>query len=98
MARFNVEVPHGLGAARGKAALEGLIGQMMSRFGQSVGPVEQSWQGNQLSFRLEVKGFQVSGQAAVGESRVAVTGDCPWLARGALESGLREELGRALKG
>jgi len=98
MARFNVEVPHGLGAARGKAALEGLIGQMMSRFGQSVGPVEQSWQGNQLCFRLEVQGFQVSGQATVGESQVAVTGDCPWLARGALESGLREELTRALKG
>ncbi len=98
MAHFNVEVPHGLGAAKGKAALEGLIGQMMSRFGQTVGPVEQSWQGNQLNFRLEVKGFQVSGQATVGESSVKVAGECPWLARGTLESGLREELGRALKG
>lgn len=51
-----------------------------------------------MNFRLDVKGFQVSGQATVGESRVAVTGDCPWLLRSTLESGLRKELERILKG
>ncbi len=98
MARFQVEVPHGLGAARGKAALEGLIQQMMARFGDAVGRADQSWEGNRLSFCLEVKGYEVSGQASVGESSVNVTGDCPWLARGFLESNLREELGKCLRG
>ena len=98
MARFQVEVSHRLGAARGKAALEGLIQHMMARFGQAVGRADQSWDGNCLSFSLEVKGFGVSGQASVGESTVSVTGECPWLARGPLESNLREELGKCLRG
>lgn len=98
MARFQVEVPHRLGASRAKAALEGLIQQMMSRFGNAVGRADQSWEGNLLSFCLEVKGFEVSGLASVGESSVNVTGDCPWLARGTLESSLREELGKCLRG
>ncbi len=98
MASFRVEVSHALGAARGKAALEGLIQQMMTRFGQALGRADQRWDGDRLAFQLEVQGFEVSGEAAVGESSVVVAGDCPWLARGLLESNLREELGRCLRG
>jgi len=98
MASFRVEVAHALGAARGRAALEGLIQQMMARFGQALGRSDQHWDGNCLTFQLEARGFEVSGRAEVGESSVVVAGDCPWLARGVLESNLREELGHCLRG
>ena len=100
MPKFNFEIPHQLSAADAKDRLERFIEGLEAKLGDSVKNLEQSWNGDTLSFGFRTFGINITGNLGVEEDRVTVEGDLPFSAmmfKGKIESEIRKQLERLLK-
>lgn len=96
MARFSIEAPHRLDAARCREVLDSLLRTALQQHAGRLGHCEQRWSDDRLTFSVSAAGMTVSGDLVIQAARVVVTGECPWLVRGRLEETLRQQLQRSL--
>jgi len=97
--KFQLEVPHQLGAAEAKSRLERFIEVMQGKFQEKVSDLSQGWAGNTLNFGFKTFGIKINGAIDVGEEALHVAGDIPFAAmmfKGKIESEIREQLGRLM--
>lgn len=99
MPKFSVTVPHALPQEEAKERLNRFADILREKFKDSVGDLDQSWEGNALMFRFKTFGIPLSGKITVGEQNLVVDGDLPFTAmmfKGKIESSIREQLERLM--
>ena len=100
MPKFNFEIPHQLSAADAKEKLQRFTETLEAKLGDSVKDLEQSWEGDTLSFGFKTYGIKIAGKLRVEANRVAFDGDLPITAmmfKGKIESEIRQQLERLLR-
>ena len=73
--------------------------RLKARYGDKVSDLEESWDGNVLSFSGSGMGQSISGTVTVNAGAVAVELDLPFAAmlmKGKIESTVRSEVSRVL--
>ena len=99
MPKFNVKVPHALTQAEAQERLNRFADILREKFKDSVGDLEQNWEGNALAFRFKTFGIPLSGKISVGDKDLVVDGDLPFTAmmfKGKIEEGFRDTVRKAL--
>ena len=99
MPKFNVTVPHALSQQEATERLNRFADILREKFKDSVGDLEQNWEGNALAFRFKTFGIPISGKISVGDKDLVVNGDLPFTAmmfKGKIESSIREQLERLM--
>jgi len=97
--KLNFEIPHTLSAEDAKSRLERFSESIKTKFQDQAKDIEQSWNGNVLSFGFKTMGMKISGNIEVGEEQLKVDSDIPFAAmmfKGKIESAMKEQLGRLL--
>jgi hypothetical protein len=74
-----VSIPHQLGRDEAIRRLKAGLGSVVPRFGALLTVQEETWEAERLAFRVTALGQPVSGTVAVGEDRVVLEVQLPWL-------------------
>jgi hypothetical protein len=74
-----VSIPHRLGKDEALRRLKSGFSQARTNFSGVMSMSEETWNGDQVSFRIGVMGQQAQGTVDVGESDVRVAVELPWL-------------------
>lgn len=100
MPSYELSVPHTLGREEAVERVQGFSEKLKERMGDQVSDLEQSWEGDKMSFGFSTFGFRISGQLDVQDSQVAVSGDLPFAAamfKGKIVSAFEEQLTKILR-
>jgi len=98
--KFNLDVPHTLSAEEAKSRLQRFSDSLQSKMQDQVKEMEQSWEGDALSFGFKTFGIKIQGRITVHDDRLAVEGDLPFSAmmfKGKIEGEINKELSRLVK-
>jgi len=93
--KINFDVPHSLSADDAKEKLQKFIEAIQEKFKAQVSDLEQSWEGNDLSFGFKTFGIKIAGIIGVLDDKLAVDIDLPFSAmmfKGKIESEIRGQL------
>lgn len=100
MPKFHVAVPHMLSQQDARKLLDRFIEEVIvKKFQDSVGDLEQHWEGDALAFSFKTFGIQIAGKCTVSDNEVAVDGDLPFTAmmfKGKIESEIKKQLERLM--
>jgi len=99
MASFSVTVPHELGQEAALARVTNFLEEVRRDHADRVSDVRGEWKGNALEFAFTASGIPVSGNLAVEDQAVRVSGPLSFMAamfRGRIEQTIREELQKLL--
>ncbi len=100
MPSFDVSVPHALGREQATEKLKGFSEHIQRQMGDQVSDLEQSWEGDSLSFGFTTFGFRIAGVLDVEEESVRIHGDLPFAAamfKGKITSSIEEQLTKILR-
>jgi len=95
--KLNFEIPHTLSAEDAKSRLERFADSIKDKFQDQAKDIEQSWNGNALSFGFKTMGMKIEGNIEVDDQRLVVDSTIPFAAmmfKGKIESAMKEQLGR----
>jgi hypothetical protein len=76
---LTVLIPHSLGKEEALRRLKSGIDQAASRFKSAFTVQEETWNDNQLQFRVRALGQGVQGRVDVEETQVKLDVELPWL-------------------
>ena len=99
MPRFAIETPHQLGQDEAVARVKGLLERVKEKYQAQVSDLEETWDGNVLSFRFKTYGFKIGGKLTAEPTGVKIDGDLPIAAmmfKGRIEQTIRDELVKRL--
>jgi hypothetical protein len=74
-----VSLPHRLGKEEAKRRLQAGFGNAQSNFGNFFTVQDETWNGDQLTFRLSALGQAAAGTVDVAEDHVKIEVTLPWL-------------------
>lgn len=100
MPKIDFEIPHSLSADESKERLQRFVESLESRFQDSVSDLQQSWNGDHLSFGFKTYGINIAGKIGFEDQRSTVDIDLPisaMLFKGKIESEIRKQLERLLQ-
>jgi putative polyhydroxyalkanoate system protein len=98
--KFSLEVPHTFTAEEAKSRLERFAESLQAQYGDKVSDLEQTWNGNKLSFGFKTFGIKIAGAIEALEQKLLVTGEIPFTAmmfKGKIESEVKEKLARLMR-
>jgi hypothetical protein len=93
-------VPHTFTAEEAKSRLERFVDSLQAQYGDKVSDLQQSWDGNKLSFGFKTFGIKIAGAIEALEQKLHVTGEIPFSAmmfKGKIESEVKEKLQRLMR-
>lgn len=99
MPSFNTEVGHELGQVEALSRMKSFLDTVREKFKDQVSQLDGQWVENALEFALTTYGFKISGNLAVEETAVRLTGQLPFAAlafRGKIEQSFAKELRKVL--
>jgi len=99
MPRMSLTVPHSLSQEVAAQRMRTFIQRMREKHPDRVRDLEESWNGDSLTFAFSTFGFKIRGTLAVQPHQVQVDTELPLAAmmfRGRLEQEFRETLTRVL--
>ena len=99
MPKSSFSIPHTLPADEAKGRLEKFADALRSKFQDQVSDLDNSWEGDTLTFGFKTFGIKIKGNIEVRESELAVDYELPFAAmafKGKIESEMREQLGRLI--
>jgi hypothetical protein len=76
---ITLTIPHKLTQDEARTRLQHGIADMRGKFGDKVANVQETWNGNQMSFRLSALGQAVTGRVDVQPEAVRLDVDLPWI-------------------
>lgn len=80
MPAIKVSVPHALGSDEAKQRVVKLINETKGKFGDQVSELEESWHGDEGTFRFKAMGFSVSGNMYIEPNLARVEINLPFAA------------------
>jgi len=99
MPSLTISTPHTLTAEEATARLKSFFQKLKERHGDKVSNLEESWDGNCLSYAFSTYGFNIKGDLTVEPGEVKVNGSLPFAAmmfKGKIEQSVRDELEKLL--
>jgi putative polyhydroxyalkanoate system protein len=99
MPKLTISVPHALDQQAATERLQGILEKMKERYQNQFSDLEESWQGNVLSFGFKTFGIAIKGTMDVQPTEVKVDAELPFAAmmfKGKIEQELKTTLGRWL--
>ena len=100
MPKFHVAVPHALSQPDARKLLDRFVDEViLKKFQDSVGDLDQHWEGDELLFRFKTFGIQIAGKCTVDDKQVVVEGDLPFTAmmfKGKIEGEIQKQLERLM--
>ena len=99
MPNVALNVPHTLGQDVAIERLKGLMPAVKQRAGEKLSNLKEEWQENKLIYSFTAMGFGVKGDLTVEAEQVKLNIGLPFaamLAKGTIESKVREEMEKAL--
>ena len=76
---ITVTIPHRLTQDEARTRLQKGITDLKTRHAASIAQVDETWTGNQMSFRLSAMGQAITGRVDVQPSTVKLDVDLPWM-------------------
>jgi hypothetical protein len=76
---ITVTIPHRLTQDQARARLQKGIADLKAEHAKSIAQVDETWTGNQLSFKLAAMGQSVTGHVDVQPSAIKLDIDLPWM-------------------
>lgn len=99
MANITVKVAHNLTQEEALKRMHGFVEQMKTQYGSMMSNFQESWNGNVGTFSGSGSGITATTQVTVNPNDVVVDVTLPAIAmfmKGPIETGIREQLGKAL--
>lgn len=100
MKAVEVRVPHSLGRDEVKRRLEAAVGRARDEFGEKIGDLDASWDGDErLRLLLSVMGMQIDSEVEIQASELLVRVQIPGMAglfAGRIKQGIEDRLGGLL--
>jgi len=78
MATLDIDIPHTLGKEQALERVQGLLRKLQADQKDIVQNVSENWQGNEGAFSFSAKGFDLSGNIRVEDSKVHINGQLPF--------------------
>lgn len=97
MPKINLEIPHQHSAEDARSKLERFTESLPK---EQVSDLEQTWNGNTLSFSFKTFGIKIGGDLTAAEQKLLVDIDLPFSAmmfKGKIESEVRKQLERLVR-
>lgn len=94
MPKINLEIPHQLSAEEARSRLERFTESLPQ---DQVSDLEQSWNGDTLTFGFKTYGIKIGGDLKAAGEKLLVSVDLPFSAmmfKGKIESGIKKQLER----
>ncbi len=94
MPKINLEIPHQLSAEEARNRLERFTEGLPQ---DQVTDLEQSWNGNTLSFGFKTFGIKIGGDLTAADEKLLVNLELPFSAmmfKGKIEAGIKKQLER----
>ena len=76
---ITVTIPHRLTQAEARQRLQKGIMDLKAQHAASIAQVSETWNGDQMNFKLAVMGQSITGRVDVQPSAVKLDIDLPWL-------------------
>jgi len=95
--KINLEIPHQHSAEDARSKLERFTESLPK---EQVSDLEQTWNGNTLSFSFKTFGIKIGGDLTAAEQKLLVDIDLPFSAmmfKGKIESEVRKQLERLVR-
>lgn len=92
MPKINFEIPHQLSAEESRSRLERFTESLPK---DQVSDLEQSWQGDTLSFGFKTFGIKIAGDLTAADEKLLVDIDLPFSAmmfKGKIEAEMKKQL------
>jgi len=92
--KINLEIPHQLSAEEARSRLERFTETLPQ---DQVSDLEQSWNGNTLTFGFKTFGIKIDGDLTAVDEKLLVNVELPFAAmmfKGKIESGIKKQLER----
>jgi hypothetical protein len=79
MGKIDVKIPHKLTDTEALARVREIIADLETRYGDTIGPVTQEWEGHEGRFGFKAKGFTIKGKIYVGVDTVRLSSELPFI-------------------
>ena len=76
---ITITIPHRLTQQEARARLQKGITDLKAQHAASIAQVSETWNGDQMSFRLTAMGQSITGRVDVQPSAIKLDIDLPWL-------------------
>jgi hypothetical protein len=76
---ISISIPHRLTQEEARTRLQKGITDLKSQHAASIAQVSETWNGDQMSFRLTAMGQAITGRIDVQPSAIKLDIDLPWL-------------------
>jgi hypothetical protein len=76
---ITITIPHRLTQQEAKSRLQKGLTDLKAQHAASIAQVSESWNGDQMSFRLTAMGQSITGRVDVQPSAIKLDIDLPWL-------------------
>jgi len=76
---ITITIPHRLTQQEAKSRLQKGLTDLKAQHSASIAQVAESWNGDQMSFRLTAMGQAITGRVDVQPSAIKLDIDLPWL-------------------
>ena len=99
MPSISLAVPHTLGQEEATSRLKHGFGNIRQTYQQHVSDLEETWDGNVLTYRFKAFGFTIKGTVAVEPSEVKLNSNLPLAAvmfKGTIEQQIRDQVTKLL--
>ena len=99
MPKMSLSVPHALDQEQAVERLKKFIPRVREHYQGQVKNIEETWEGNMLTFGFTTLGVQIKGNITVEEAEAKFEGDLPFAAmmfKGRIEKSIRDDLTKLL--
>ena len=99
MPNLSMSIPHELGGEEATQRVTRLTEKINDQYKDQAKDVEQSWEGNTLTYSFRSMGMTFKGNVIVEDSEVKLSGDLPFAAmmfKGKIEKAVREQMTKTL--
>ena len=76
---ISISIPHRLTQEEARSRLQKGLTDLKAQHAASIAQVSETWNGNQMSFRLTAMGQAITGRVDVLPSTIKLDIDLPWL-------------------
>ena len=76
---ISITIPHKLSQDDARARLQNGIIELKGKYGDKVAAMDETWNGNQMAFKLSAMGQAITGRVDVQPQAVKLDVDLPWL-------------------
>lgn len=76
---LTLSIPHRLPRADARQRVQNAVAQLKAQHAATIAQVDETWTGDHMDFRVAIMGQSLAGRVEVGDQKVDLAVDLPWL-------------------